>query len=57
MNLAILIGVSDYDHQNSLVACKGDIKVMGHVVEKLNKFDDICVISDSPRAQDAKPVP
>lgn len=54
MNLAIIIGVSTYDHCDNLKACDNDIKVMNNVLLKLDKFDDICEIHDSPKAHDAK---
>ena len=54
MNLAIIIGVSSYDHCNTLEACSNDVAIMKIVLEKLDKFDDICVISNSPKAYEAK---
>jgi len=54
MKLAIIIGVSDYQNCSSLNACKNDAEVMKGVFERLGKFDDICVISDSPKAFEAK---
>ena len=54
MNLAIIIGVSQYDNGNTLIACDNDIKIMKNISDKLNKFDDICYISNSPKAYEAK---
>lgn len=54
MKLAIIVGISDYQNCSSLNACKNDAEVMKGVFERLGKFDDICVISDSPKAFEAK---
>jgi len=54
MNLAILIGISDYDSCNSLKACSNDVKVMNDVLKKLDKFDDICLIQATSTAYEAK---
>lgn len=54
MKLAILVGVSDYQHCSSLNACKNDIEIMKSIFELLEKFDDICVITNSPKAFEAK---
>ncbi|QUI70957.1 caspase family protein [Pseudoalteromonas sp. M8] len=54
MKLAIVVGVSDYQNCSSLSACKNDAEVMKGVFERLGKFDDICVVSDSPKAFEAK---
>ncbi len=56
MNLAIIIGVSQYDNGNPLEACDNDIDIMKNISEKLNKFDDICYISNSPKAYEAKQI-
>jgi hypothetical protein len=56
MNLAIVIGVSNYDSKNypTLEACDNDILIMKDTLEKLNKYDDICYISNSPKAHEVK---
>lgn len=54
MNLAILIGISDYDHCNQLTACNNDVTTFKSVLERLNKFDDICIISKASNAYEAK---
>jgi len=54
MNLEILIGVSNYNNAGNLPACKNDINLMHQALESLGKFNDICKISDSPTAREAK---
>lgn len=54
MNLAILVGVSEYDHCDNLPACDNDLKVMNKTLHKLNKFEEICVLPDSPKAIEVK---
>lgn len=56
MNLAIIIGVSNYDDINypTLKACDNDISIMKNTLEKLNKYEDICYISNSPKAHEVK---
>ena len=56
MNLAIIVGVSNYDSKSypTLEACDNDILIMKDTLEKLNKYDDICYISNSPKAHEVK---
>lgn len=54
MNLAIIVGVSEYENCTTLKACDNDIKIMKNTLEKLNKYDDICYISNSPKAHEVK---
>lgn len=56
MNLAIIVGVTKYDSDNypTLEACDNDILIMKDTLEKLNKYDDICYISNSPKAHEVK---
>ncbi|WP_352259814.1 caspase family protein [Psychrobacter sp. TB55-MNA-CIBAN-0194] len=54
MKLAVIIGVSEYQHCESLAACNNDIELIKNIFEKLDKFDDICVIDQSPKAFEAK---
>src|SRR5436305_8100612 len=55
MNLAILIGVSDYtDKVNSLPACKRDIDSMIAVIEATEKYDQIVKFAGEVRASDVK---
>lgn len=54
MNLAILIGVSHYDNCNDLDACDNDVEIMGNILNRLDRYDDICIISNSPTGYEAK---
>jgi len=54
MNLAIIVGVSEYENYANLKACDNDITIMKNTLEKLNKYDDICYISNSPKAYEVK---
>jgi len=54
MNLAIIVGVSDYENYSTLKACDNDILIMKNTLEKLNKYEDICYISNSPKAHEVK---
>ncbi|ELV8728819.1 caspase family protein, partial [Vibrio fluvialis] len=54
MNLAILIGVSQYENCSDLSACGNDVEIMSNIITQLDKYDDVCVISNSPKAYEAK---
>lgn len=54
MKLAIIIGVSEYQHCNPLPACNNDIALMENIFKKLDKFEDICVIDNSPTGLEGK---
>lgn len=54
MNLAIIVGVSNYENYDALKACDNDIEIMKTSLEKLNKYEDICYISNSPKAHEVK---
>ena len=54
MNLAIIVGVSEYENYSTLKACDNDILIMKNTLEKLNKYEDICYISNSPKAHEVK---
>ncbi|MCA8067639.1 caspase family protein [Burkholderia sp. AU38729] len=56
MNLAIVIGVSDYQFQQKLDACKNDALIVNAVLDKLGKYDDICFLGESPAGSVAKSV-
>jgi hypothetical protein len=46
MNLAILIGVSDYNGANDLPACKNDVALVRSILGHSDKFGDILLIED-----------
>lgn len=50
MNLAILIGVSNYQNVPSLPACNHDITIVSNLIKAMNKYDDILILSDSIRS-------
>ena len=54
MNLAIVIGITDYVNCDNLTACTNDVQTMSSIIKKLNKFNEICEISSSCNAKDAK---
>jgi hypothetical protein len=54
LKLAIVIGVSNYLFEHSLIACKKDADLIKVIFERLHKFDDICFLNDSPKGKDAK---
>ncbi|OEC40742.1 caspase family protein [Aeromonas sp. DNP9] len=54
MNLAILIGVSHYENCSNLSACGNDVEIMSNILTRLDKYEDICIISNSPKGYEAK---
>ena len=54
MKLAIIIGVSAYDHQSTLLACKNDAEAIYRLIKESNNYSDICFLADSPRGRPAK---
>ena len=43
MNIAFVIGNSDYDKLNKLEACKNDIKAIGDVLKATGKYGKIFI--------------
>lgn len=60
LNLAIIIGIKDYDTQQQLVACKKDADNMNALLLATGKYDDILLINgdraDSFELKDKLPV-
>ena len=54
MNLAIVIGVSHYQHCPSLSACDHDTNLVLELLKRIGRIDDFCVLNNSPSARDAK---
>ena len=54
MNLAILIGISEYDNSGNLSACSEDVNIMKNIIDKIDKFDDICYIKKNITAREIK---
>lgn len=54
MNLAILIGVSDYVAAKLLPGCKNDVNIIHNLVQSTNKYQDILFLSEKTNSQDVK---
>jgi len=52
--IAILVGVSRYDHENALPPCENDLRMVTDIIKSTNKYDDYIVIGKSPKGSDAK---
>lgn len=46
MKIAILIGISNYDHLNQLPPCKNDVKLMEDLIRATSQYEKIFSISD-----------
>ncbi|WP_166170835.1 caspase family protein [Acinetobacter sp. SA01] len=53
-NLAILIGVADYQHLNKLHPCSRDIDLISSILSTSSKYEDILLLNDSPKSNEAK---
>lgn len=47
MNIAILIGISDYEKQPKLPACRADLDAMDSLLKSTAKYDNVHVFDDS----------
>ncbi|ULT58714.1 caspase family protein [Neobacillus drentensis] len=56
MNLAILIGVSEYYHEeiDNLTACKNDAILMNSLLKSTNKYDEILLIENDTTSDNVK---
>lgn len=54
MNLAILIGVSEYKTLTQLPGCKNDVKSIAELIRKTEKFDKILEICDETNSTSVK---
>ncbi|ELQ6151638.1 caspase family protein [Cronobacter turicensis] len=54
MNLAILIGVSEYDSQNNLPACKHDVELMQGILDASKKYSNILTIDSNTSTSQVK---
>lgn len=54
MNIAIVIGVSEYKNENDLPGCKNDCDIIYNILEKTDKFDDMLKINDNQNSQIVK---
>jgi len=54
MNLALVIGVSNYGGSNDLPACKIDAEIVSDVLSRTGKFENVLYISDNTTANGVK---
>lgn len=54
MNLAIIIGISEYYTQNNLSACKNDALIMNKLLTESKKYEEILFIDNNTTAQSIK---
>lgn len=54
MNLAILIGVSEYQNVGKLNACKNDVKLLKELLEETGKSYDILFLEENTSANNVK---
>lgn len=47
MNLAIIIGISEYDTQSNLPSCKNDANYFFQLLKTSQKYDDILYITEN----------
>lgn len=53
-NLAIVVGVSEYDTQETLLACKNDAQIIYSILSESKKFDNILKIDGYVKGRDIK---
>lgn len=53
-NLAVVIGVADYEYEAKLAACQNDAAVIKDVLDRLQKFDDVCYLNGAPKGSEVK---
>ena len=56
MNIAILLGVSEYQNADNLPACKKDLETMTELIKATGKYDDILDISEDTDAANVKKI-
>jgi hypothetical protein len=54
MNLAILLGVSNYINFDDLPGCKNDVDIMYQLIRKTGKYQDILFLSENTTSQNVK---
>ena len=54
MNIAVVIGVSEYKLAAQLPACLSDVAQMNHLLLATSKYDDICCITSGTEATPLK---
>lgn len=53
-NLAILIGVADYQHINKLSPCNRDIELISNILDISEKYQEVLLLNNSPFGSTAK---
>lgn len=53
-NLAILIGVADYQHINKLSPCNRDIELISNILDISEKYQEVLLLNNSPSGSTAK---
>lgn len=54
MNVAILIGISEYEYQSNLPACKNDVRLMNLLIEKTGKYKEVLFIDKDTNSKSVK---
>jgi hypothetical protein len=54
MNIAILIGVSNYSNGKDLAGCKNDVNIMHQLIKQSGKYQEILFISDNTTSEMVK---
>lgn len=54
MNIAILLGVSDYSSLENLPACKNDVDIIYNILSKNEKYNDILFINSDTSSRNVK---
>ncbi|MFB9273730.1 caspase family protein [Cohnella cellulosilytica] len=54
MNLAILLGVSDYNEIDSLPGCRNDVKLVYDLVQNTDRFQDILYLANNTTSNNVK---
>jgi hypothetical protein len=54
MNIAILLGVSEYNNTNNLPACKKDLEIMEKMIKATGKYDNVIYIPENTEASNVK---
>lgn len=53
-NIALLIGISEYQTESDLPPCQKDMELMHAIVSGSEKYDDVLVLDSSPKSSGAK---
>lgn len=52
--IALLLSVSSYQNEDNLPPCKKDIELMSSIILGAKKYDDVLILKDSPKSNEAK---